>query len=286
MSSRQERIEIFEGTRQLCLSNPFLKKAIAASQKNQQIYWEGDPIEYGQPRFSVPAEMLLSAKKTVESSQAYAAAGKKVCILNFASSVSPGGGVLTGEQAQEESICRVSTLYFALSDPETAGKFYDFHWELIRAGKMNRRNRDDIIYTPGVVTIRDDANREVVLAEKDWYKMDVITCAAPDLRQLGDAAQFSPTMEELRTLHEIRWRGILAAAAKHQADVLILGAFGCGVFANPPELVVKAFNNVLPEFRSYFEAIEFAVYTTRMEATNYRAFGGITDIQEHKEKEI
>ena len=286
MSSRQERIEIFEGTRQLCLSNPFLKKAIAASQKNQQIYWEGDPIEYGQPRFSVPAEMLLSPKKTVEAAQAYAAAGKKVCILNFASSVAPGGGVLTGEQAQEESICRVSTLYFALSDPETAGKFYDFHWELIRAGKTNRRNRDDIIYTPGVIAVRDDANVETMLAEKDWYSVDVITCAAPDLRQLGDAAQFSPTMEELRTLHEIRWRGILAAAAKHQADVLILGAFGCGVFANPPELVAEAFNNVLPEFRSYFEAIEFAVYTTRMEATNYRAFGGITDIQEHTEKEI
>jgi len=285
MSSRQERIEIFEGTRQLCLSNPFLKSAIAASKKNQRIYWEGDPIEYGQPRFSMPAEMILSPRKTVETAQSYAAAGKKVCILNFASSVAPGGGVLTGEQAQEESICRVSTLYFALSDPETAGKFYDYHWELIRAGKMNRRNRDDIIYTPGVVAIRDDANRETMMDEKDWYEMDVITCAAPDLRQLGDPAQFSPTLEELRTLLEIRWRCILAAAARHGADVLILGAFGCGVFANPPELVAEAFNNVLPVFRSHFETIEFAVYTTRMDAPNYQAFRGIIDIQEYKENE-
>lgn len=286
MSSRQERIEIFEGTRQLCLSNPFLKNAIAASQKNQQIYWEGDPIKYGQPPFSKPSEMILSPKKTVEAAQAYAAAGKKVCILNFASSVAPGGGVLTGEQAQEESICRVSTLYFALSDPETAGKFYDYHWELIRAGKMNRRNRDDIIYTPGIIAVRDDANGEAMLAGEDWYEMDVITCAAPDLRQLGDAAQFSPTSEELRTLHETRWRCILAAAAKHQADVLILGAFGCGVFANPPEVVVDAFNRVLPEFRNHFQTIEFAVHTARMDAPNYRGFRGISDIHEHKEKEI
>lgn len=224
--------------------------------------------------------MVLSAKKTVEAAQLYAAAGKKVCILNFASSVSPGGGVLTGEQAQEESICRVSTLYFALSDPETAGKFYNYHWELIRAGKMNRRNRDDIIFTPSVVAVRNDTNNEAMMVEKDWYEMDVITCAAPDLRQLGDAAQFSPTMEELRTLHEHRWRCILAVAAQHKADVLILGAFGCGVFANPPELVVKAFNNVLPEFRNHFETIEFAVYTTRIDAPNYQAFRGIRDVQE------
>lgn len=280
MSSRQERIAVFEGTRDLCVHSSFLKEAICASRKEQQIYWEGDVIEYGQPRFSEPATIHLSAKKTVEAAQPYAAAGKKVCILNFASSVAPGGGVLTGEQAQEESICRVSTLYFALSDPESAGKFYDYHWELIRAGKMNRRNRDDILYTPGVIVVRDDANGEVMLPEEDWYVMDVITCAAPDLRQLGDAAQFSPSLEELRTLHEIRWRCILCAAAKHRADVLILGAFGCGVFANPPELVVEAFNNVLPEFRRHFETIEFAVYTSRKDAPNYVAFGGITDIRE------
>lgn len=279
MDNRQKRIAVFEGTRELCLHNSFLQDAICTSRKNQQIYWEGDPIEYGQPRFNVPADMILSPKKTVEAAQPYAAAGKKVCILNFASSVSPGGGVLTGEQAQEESICRVSTLYFALSDPDTAGKFYDRHWELIRAGKMNRRNRDDIIYTPGVIAVRDDANQEALMEEKDWYKMDVITCAAPDVRRLGDPAQFSPTWEELRSLHEIRWRCILAAAARHEADVLILGAFGCGVFANPPELVAEAFNNVLPEFRHHFETVEFAVYTTWMDAPNYRAFSGITDIQ-------
>ncbi len=286
MFGRQERIAVFEGTRDLCLQNLFLKNTISTSRKKQRIYWEGDPIEYGQPRFSKPAEIILSPKKTVEAAQPYATAGKRVCILNFASSVSPGGGVLTGEQAQEESICRVSSLYFALSDPETAGKFYDYHWELIRAGRMNRRNRDDIIYTPGVIAVRDDANGEAMLAEEDWYEMDVITCAAPDLRQLGDAAQFSPTLEELRTLHEIRWRCILAAAARHEADVLILGAFGCGVFANPPEVVVEAFNRILPEFRNHFETIEFAVYTARMDSPNYRGFRGISDIQEHKEKDI
>lgn len=276
---RKERLEIFEGTRVMCERNERLKKTIAISSANQKIYWEGDVIEFGKPRFTEPAAMILSPKKTVEAAMPYAREGKRTCILNFASSVAPGGGVVTGAQAQEESICRVSTLYFSLSDPETAGRFYDSHWELIREGKMNRRNRDDIIYTPGVIALRDDANGEILMPEKDWYQMDVITCAAPDLRRLGDASQFTPASEELRTVHEIRWRCILAAAARHEADVLILGAFGCGVFANPPELVVEAFNSVLPEFRHHFETIEFAVYSSVPDSQNYRAFAGITDIR-------
>lgn len=277
---RAERIRIFEGTRKRCLESDRLKKAISASQANQVIYWEGEPIACGAPRFMAPAKLVLSSKKTVEAAMPYARAGKRTCILNFASSVAPGGGVVNGAQAQEESICRVSTLYFALSDPETAGVFYDCHWKLIHTGKMNRRNRDDIIYTPGIVAIRDDANGEAMMAEGDWYALDVITCAAPDLRQLGDWSQYTPSREELMALHRRRWRCILSAAARHEADVLILGAFGCGVFANPPEVVVAAFNEVLPEFRYHFETIEFGVYTTRMDAPNYQAFRKITDIQE------
>lgn len=280
MTGRQVRIRIFEQTRALCLEDPQLKQAIAASRAGQRIWWEGDPIAYGAPRFSRPAEIILSPKKTVEAARPYAMQGKRVCILNFASSVSPGGGVLTGEQAQEESICRVSTLYFALSDPQTAGQFYDRHWELIRAGKMNRRNRDDIIYTPGIIALRDDAAGEILLDGQDRYPMDVITCAAPDVRRLGDAAQFSPTEEELMRLHAHRWRCILSAAAAYEADVLILGAFGCGVFANPPELVAEAFNSALEDFRHHFETIEFAVYSPYPNSPNYLAFRRIRDIRD------
>lgn len=277
---RAERIKIFEGTRKRCLESDRLKKAISASRENQVIYWEGEPIACGAPRFMAPAKLVLSSKKTVEAAMPYARAGKRTCILNFASSVAPGGGVVNGAQAQEESICRVSTLYFALSDPQTAGAFYDYHWKLIHTGKMNRRNRDDIIYTPGIVAIRDDVNGEAMMSEQEWYELDVLTCAAPDLRQLGDWSQYTPSREELMALHRRRWRCILSAAARHEADVLILGAFGCGVFANPPELVAAAFNEVLPEFRYHFETIEFGVYTTRMDAPNYQAFRKITDIQE------
>ena len=64
-------------------------------------------------------------------------------------------------------------MYFALSDKGTGKEFYDRHWELIRENKMNRRNTDDLIYTPGVVVVRDDVKDETMLKEEDWYQVDV-----------------------------------------------------------------------------------------------------------------
>lgn len=275
MSTSEERIKIFEGTRQLCRSSEVLVGAIEKSKREQTIYWEDDAVEQVEPRFSDAAEIVISPNKTLEASRKYAEAGDRVCILNFASAVSPGGGVVKGAQAQEECICRQSTLYFALSDPKTAGKFYDYHWSLINNGGMSRRNSDDIIFTPDVYVVRDEADNETIMSEDKWYKVDVITCAAPDLRKTGDVSEYCPSKEELLKVFEIRWRKILAVAAKHKADVLILGAFGCGVFANPPELVVRAFNNIFGEFKHHFKTIEFAVYTTDMENRNYKAFTAV-----------
>lgn len=283
MNPRMERIAVFEGTRQLCRNDGKLMAAIAASIAGQKLYWEEDPTMPGEPRFSSPARMLLSGKKTVQAAAPYAREGKRVFILNFASSVCPGGGVLQGAQSQEESICRVSTLYFPLTDPGTAGAFYGRHWEMIRAGEMNRRNRDDIIYTPGVIAVREDAGQEKILPEGGRYAMDVITCAAPDLRETMDGTRYAPTEAELTAVFESRWRRILSVAAKQQAEVLILGAFGCGVFGNPPELVVEAFNHVAEPFRKHFETIEFAVYSSHKPSPNYQAFSHITDIHEPRD---
>ena len=272
MDSRQLRMEIFEGTRSLCQRNERLKGSVEKSSREQTIYWEGEKIFFGKPRFSSPLKLVVSKEKTVEAARKYAKAGKKVCILNFASSVAPGGGVVNGSQAQEESICRVSTLYFALSDKNTAGKFYDKHWELIHQGQFNRRNTDDIIYTPGVTVVRDDSNDEAQLPENEWYQIDVITCAAPDIRKVGDETEYNPEQNELYREFVKRWKCILSAGAKHKADVLILGAFGCGVFANPPKLVAEAFCEAVKGYEKYFEIIELAIYSPRENNANYNAF--------------
>ena len=67
-------------------------------------------------------------------------------------------------------------------------------------------------------------------------------------------------------------RNILEVAAANDVDILVLGAFGCGAFCNPPEVVARVFRRITAEYRHCFETIEYAVYHTEREMANYQAF--------------
>ena len=273
-----ERIRIFEGSRDLCNAHPVLKKAIEDSIRNQVLYWEEDALPPYSGGASYAQKLYLSKSRSYQAARPYARMGKKVCVLNFASSVSPGGGVVNGASAQEESLCRISSLYFALKDENTAGRFYKQHWDRIHLGKMNRANTDDMIYTPGVVVFREDDDECAFLPEDEWYSVDVLTCAAPDLRDADDASAYRPTADELTNLIKNRIRKIIHVAALHGVQTLILGAFGCGVFLNPPSLVANVFYETLKDYAGAFEDAEFAVYSSFPGSPNYLAFSEIPGI--------
>ena len=65
---------------------------------------------------------------------------------------------------------------------------------------------------------------------------------------------------------------MLTCAAAKKADILVLGAFGCGAFQNDPEVVARAFKTALQEFPKVFEQIEFAVYCPPGGSRNYDVF--------------
>jgi len=55
-------------------------------------------------------------------------------------------------------------------------------------------------------------------------------------------------------------RTILHVAVKHGHDSLVLGAFGCGYFANPPDEVADTFADLLfGEFKDAFRVVVFAI---------------------------
>ena len=281
MADRNERIRIFEQTMEICRNDSDLCLAIHDSRAKQKITWEEEQLVVSGEWREVPADLVITPERTLEAARKYTEKGKRVCVLNFASSVTPGGGVTRGAGAQEESMCRVSTLYAAISDKETAGFFYERHWQMIQSGEMNRKNRDDCIFTPGITVIRKDTFDCAMLPKDQWYNVDVITCAAPDLRYDGDNT-YHPSEAELKAVFEKRWTRILSVAALNKADVLILGAFGCGAFYNPPEIAAQAFSNVFAEFASLFEVVEFAIFTQNEYDRNYLVFSRMKEIWKDK----
>ena len=274
---RQENVEIFEDTQRLYKSNERLISAIEHSSAEQESftgtgrYWYGP----GYRIYQQPAKVVVSPKRTLEAAAPYAYAGKKVCVLNFASATNPGGGVIKGSSAQEEAICRCSTLYPNLKDQRMWYQFYAPHRRA-----HDPLHNDDCIYTPSVMVFKSDTDYPKLLPEEKWYSVNVLTCAAPNLRERpsnemnagdGDAAVHI-SGEDLQALHEKRMRRVLEIAWAKGNEVVILGAFGCGAFRNPPAVVAQAMKTVVQEYRKNFETIEFAVYCSTQYDTNYRVF--------------
>ena len=77
---------------------------------------------------------------------------------------------------------------------------------------------------------------------------------------------------ELFGYHVKRAMHMLTCAAAKGADILVLGAFGCGAFQNDPEVVARAYKTVLQEFPKVFKQIEFAIYRPASGSRNYDVF--------------
>ena len=272
---RQRLVSVFKDTMEQIQQSQDCQEAISYSLSQQQFISHEQPIDLPEMKYDTPAEIRVSRLRSFEAAAQYQ--GQHVAVLNFASATSPGGGVEKGASAQEEALCRVSTLFPCLKDKTMWESFYAPHRKTGDA-----LHNDDVIYTPRVLVIKDD---DLNLLPTPFY-VDVITCAAPNLRDKpsnsynpGDKIKASISDEDLLALHEQRAKKILAAAVKNGAEVLILGAFGCGAFKNDPHIVAQAYKNMLPSFCHYFRIIEFAVYCRAKDAKNYEAFCPLADIQ-------
>lgn len=263
--------EIFEDTIKQCTTNDKLIEAVNQSIRRQYIVKEQDCVEQNKNNrtYEKSTKLLVSKKKTLEAAQQYI--GKKVAILNFANAISPGGGVVNGAVAQEECICRCSSLYMNLIQENVIEDFYQIHEKEYRKGNFPYGSNDDCIYTPNVVVFKSDEEFPELLQKDEWMFVDVITCAAPCL--IGCNIQ----EDKLREIHRKRIRRILDIAKSEGEEVLILGAFGCGAFQNPVEIVAEEMVNVVKEYQNCFETVEFAVYCSEKNKRNFEVFKSVVN---------
>ena len=279
MYDRRERlIQVFEDTKTFIREESTLAQKAAEARQATEFY----PAEV-YPQISAQPDkagaIRVTKHKTFEAAMLLHREHKdwRIAVLNFASATTPGGGVTKGSSAQEESLCRCSTLYPAL----TSNALWDAYYSVNRAAR-NPLYTNALIYTPGVVICKTDDQFPERLEEKDWTEVDVITCAAPNLRQrpgnqynLDQSAPVVVSPEDLLALHKSRARHILTVAASKGVDAIVLGAFGCGAFQNDPTVVAEAYKDVLEEMKGYFSLTEFAIYCRPRETANYDAFSRV-----------
>lgn len=276
MASKEALVAVFEDTSKWYKTDESLKEAVEASISGTCIYYEWDTPELPKER---PFDKTII---TVTSSKSFEAAmrirkeypDERIAVHNFASATNPGGGVTKGSKAQEESLCRCSTLYPVLNTAENWNNYYGFH-----RNRHDVRYTDTCIYSPGILIIKSDDDIPKRLAKEEWCEVDILTVAAPNLRPQPNNAMnpgkdkpMKLTDRQVLELHLSRARRMLTVAASKGDQILVLGAFGCGAFMNKPEIVAEAYKKVLKEFDGYFKLVEFAVYCTPRDESNYTAF--------------
>ena len=199
---------------------------------------------------AAPASLAVvdcdAASAALALAQRAAAGAAPPAILNFADAHQRGGGYLTGAAAQEEALCRViPALYPALTqlayplDPSVAPATSAF-----------------ICRTPGYPVYPIAATPTPVV---------VLSAAALDLRPPADGSALPSACYGAAYTAEMsrRARAVLFAAHAMGCRDLVLGAWGCGVFANDPRAIAALLCDLLrsAEWRYRFDSIVFAIPT-------------------------
>ena len=180
--------------------------------------------------------------------------GLNPAVLNMASRQTPGGGVISGAGAQEETIFRRSNIFKSLYQFAPFAKQYN-----VKPSKFQYPldNNFGGVYTPAVCVFRDVETAGYRLLEKP-YELAFISVAGmrcPELKANGMIKDH--LIEGIKN----KIRTILRIGLVNGHDSLVLGALGCGAFCNPPKHIAKLFHEVLDEveFSNKYKCIVFAI---------------------------
>lgn len=280
MRDRSYDINMFEDTMQILKQGFYEKdsrkiplKLSTADMQSIQVYLPDDVKAIcDNTEYKSTAADSESCVHSCENIDSYALARKrvdegisKVLVLNLASPVHPGGGVRRGARAQEEDLCRKSSLLLSL-ESKTASRYYEYNKSL-----HSFMGSDALMLTPSVEIIKDENG---VLLD-DSVVVSVLTCAAPKV----SGGKEGMSEAAYRQLVYNRIVGMLKSAAFFGYRHLILGAWGCGAYGNDASVISDLFRRTLNELdyngfkeRDLFSRIDFAVLDRTPAQFNYKQF--------------
>lgn len=200
------------------------------------------------PPLTVPTVMEVTSESALEAAaRVWASSRNAPVCLNFASAKNPGGGFLSGSQAQEESLARSSGLYPCLA-------------QMMEMYEHNRHLKtclysDYMIYSPRVPVFRNDDGSLLEMPYLvSFLSAPAVNAGAVRSNEPNAVSQIEPT---LRT----RMANFLWIARQQEAKSLILGAWGCGVFGNDAATIARLFSELLyGPYQDQFPHVVFAIY--------------------------
>jgi uncharacterized protein (TIGR02452 family) len=174
--------------------------------------------------------------------------------LIMASASLPGGGYRSGAGAQEENLHRRTNLFQCLEDPYEMTPNRSWGYPLPEFGG---------IYVSDAYVLRGSEPRGYPFLEAP-QRMSFIAVAAyksPPTETVNEKYKLSKKIAQ-HTKKKIQT--ILNIALDNNHDSIVLGAFGCGAYANPPEHMAELFKEVIQtDFRNCFKAVIFAILDTQ-----------------------
>lgn len=242
-----------------------IKDAVQNALLQSRLYKPEEEVAWPQVRPKEETVVEVRLESTLQATQRlYEAGHHNLYCLNFASAKNPGGGFLGGAQAQEESLARSSALYPCLLKFEHV---YEFN-----RNSKSMLYSDHMIYSPAVPVFRNDEG--VLLGEA--YPVSFISSPAVNM-----GALLRNTPYELPLVDGVfkgRLDKILRIAAFHGHETLVLGAWGCGVFANDVTKMAQLFKSLLGRNAPYskmFKHVVYAINDTTVDHKLVTAFNNV-----------
>ena len=158
-----------------------------------------------------------------------------VVLLNFASDKRPGDGYVNGASAQEETLCRsIPYLYPSLSK------------------HIKYPITDCVVVTPSICVIRDSSKKYAFI--DPYPEVIVVSASAPR----GGTKKFQGTSSYEDFVRK-KLKLIFGAAVGDGSRVLILGAWGCGVFQNDARTMVKLMLEACKRYGGNYYSVVFSI---------------------------
>lgn len=211
---------------------------------------------------TVNADCLVVAKELLDK-------GHNPCVMNLADAYVACGMYKRGSRAQEESLCRATTLSRSLfqlfkaatgkadryaKEANVEIKYFAYPMDLNYGG----------IYSPGATVFRNA--HDLYSFAEETYKVGIVSVAALDFNEkhgknLEYRAKGGGFTAEGEQIMKNKIRTIYRIALANGHDSLVAGAFGCGAFRLPADKIAHLFHEIIneAEFKNKFNKVVFAI---------------------------